>query len=275
MKRKIRIFVMIVCFLTFVVSLTYVVKEVIINPYQNNEAVNEAKELLEDDGDETNVEKSDGGKRRNAKERLKKYAELAKQNSDVKGWIQIDDTKIDYPVLQSEKDDFEKSYYHYLHYDWKGNSTKLGSIALLKGIDILKDNVFVLIGHNIDYPPCMFHDILKYSDLNFYKEHAIVKFDTIYEKMDWVVFSVLKVQTGDKTFDILQSSFQDDKQYMEHIDTMRSRSLIKNDIPIDKDDKILVLYTCSYETNESRTVIVARKIRDDEKVNNYVENATD
>ena len=89
MKRKIRIFAMIICFLIFVASMTYVVKEVIINPYQNNKAVNEAKELLVDDEDEADVEESDGGKNKNAKERLKKYEELAKQNSDVKGCIQI------------------------------------------------------------------------------------------------------------------------------------------------------------------------------------------
>lgn len=264
-RSKIRIAAIIVCFIVFIASLTYVVNEIVINPYKNNNSVGEAKELFYEAEEDTEAqqENKDKGKR------LKKFDKLTEKNSDVKGWIKIEGTNIDYPVLQSQKDDIEKGYYYYLDYDWQGNVSKLGSISLMKDVDIAEDNVFVLFGHNIDYPPCMFHDLLKYKDAEFYKKYPIINFDTLYEEQDFVVFGAMVIESDEQEKNILQSQFSNE-QLAEHLEWIKEKSVIETNVPVDSSDKILVLYTCSYETNTSRTVVVARKMRENEKIENYL-----
>ena len=266
-KNKIRIIAIIVCFSVFICSSIYVIKEVIINPYKNNNSVDEARELFyEEDNIATSHEDDEDKDRKN-----NKFDKLIEKNSDVKGWIKIEGTNIDYPVLQSEKDDIEKGYYYYLNYDWQGNVSKLGSISLMKDVDIQKNNVYVLFGHNIDYPPCMFHDLLKYKDVQFYKKYPIINFDTLYEEQDFVVFGAVVVETDEQEKDILQSHFSKE-QLEEYLEWLRDKSVINTNVPVNSNDKILVMYTCSYETEQSRTVVVARKLRKDEEIENYLEN---
>ena len=102
-----------------------------------------------------------------------KYGALFEQNEDFIGWIKIDGTKIDYPVMQSPnnpdyylKHSFEKAYSDY--------GVPYIDEACATGIS----NNLVIYGHHMKNGT-MFSDLCNYTDADFCKEHPIINFDTL------------------------------------------------------------------------------------------------
>ena len=98
-------------------------------------------------------------------ERIKQVKTLKSENSDIIGWIEIENTKINYPVLQSTDDEY------YLTHNYKKEKTEKGSIFLSKDYnwDRPSDNLQIY-GHNLGNGE-MFQELLKYTDEKFYNEH--------------------------------------------------------------------------------------------------------
>ena len=147
------------------------------------------------------------------------------------------------------------------------NYTIYGSIftSALGGVNPNYQNT-ILYGHHMN-DGRMFAAIMNYNDLDFYKSAPIINFDTIYEPGKWKVISMFKTNTLEEQgerFDYLKLSFANTDDFLEFVYQIRVRSLL--DIPVDikDDDKLLTLSTCSYEMDDFRTVVVARKIRDGE-----------
>lgn len=204
--------------------------------------------------------------------RLIKFQKLLKINEDVKGWIRINningenDTKIDYVVVQSGPEDPE----YYLTRDWATKTyLKAGSIFLDYASSVEdKSKNLVIHGHNMTSSDDMFHYLINYKDLDFLKEHPVIKFDTIYEEGLWKIFSVF-VTPGNNDrgdfFDFTRSTFKDDLDFLEFVYQLRVRSLFNiDDVDINENDRILTLSTCSYELENYRIIIAARKLRDGE-----------
>lgn len=187
-------------------------------------------------------------------------------NEDIKGWIKINDTVIDYPVLQSSQAD--NSYYLYRNYKKESNNG-FGSIFIDSLCDIENPSKnIILYGHNMR-DSSMFGALLKYNDLNYYKARPVIIFDTINEEANWKIISIFKTNTlsnQGEIFDYLKIDFANDKSFLKFIYDVRNRSLI--DIPVDvcAEDRIITLSTCSYELEDFRTVVVARKVREGESV---------
>lgn len=113
----------------------------------------------------------------------------------------------------------------------------------------------------------MFHHLIKYNDLSHYMKGPVISFDTIYEKGDWKIFSLFKTNGSpdiEPVFDYTVSDFANTSDYLNFIYQLKIRSIFDYGIDINEDDQILTLSTCSYEVNDYRTVIVARKVRADE-----------
>ena len=105
-----------------------------------------------------------------------KYADLYLTNSDIIGWIKIEDTKVDYPVMQT-KDDPE----FYLHRGFSKEYTGSGVPFMDASSDIfIPTSNFLIYGHHMKNGT-MFRDIEKYNDYDFYKDHKTFQFDTIYK----------------------------------------------------------------------------------------------
>jgi len=199
--------------------------------------------------------------------RLIEFQELLKINEDIKGWISIEGTYINYPVLQSSTDDPE----YYLYRNFFKENDKAGSIFL----DIkssVEDNSkhLILHGHNMHTTDSMFHALMEYKKSSFYHDHPIIKFDTIYEKAQWKIFSIF-VTNGtslwEPLFDYTRTDFENDSDFMNFVYQLRLRSLYNIDsVDVNEKDQLLTLSTCSYELNNYRTVIVARKIREGEEI---------
>ncbi len=203
----------------------------------------------------------------------KNWDGIKKINKEIVGWVKIDKTVIDYPVLEHKGDNADSQYYLYRNY--KKNYSDFGSIFLdyrcTKGTD--SKNV-ILHGHNMGSDKSMFATLTKYpGNIKYYKAAPIVQFDTPKGDGDWVIFSAMKINVSNENeaiFNYLLGEFTSDAQFMNFIYNIKERSYLDVNIPINESDQILTLSTCSYETDNMRTVIVARKLRDGEDVSKYV-----
>lgn len=198
---------------------------------------------------------------------LLKFSKLLEYNSDIKGWLNIPGTNIDYPVMQA----FNGSDF-YLDRDFEGSKDKNGSLYIDGHCNIEKPTKAILIhGHNMDSTGMMFHQLLKYKDINFYKEHPVITFDSLYKESKWKIIAYVRL-SGDmkknQNFNYLTGKFKDKHDFMEFVYQMEMRSLYHCPVSVNEKDHLLLLSTCSYEVHDYRTVVVARRLRknEDEKV---------
>lgn len=247
MKNFKKIFILSALIVIFLISLGSLTKLTIIDPYFNREINEEIKSFYQ----------------KNAESPLKKrFQELAFINDDIKGWIKIDHTVIDYPVLQSDDPTF------YLEHNYKKESSRYGSIFIdSKCKDGTESKNIILHGHHMKDGQ-MFANILKFSDVEFCKICPTITFESPgHDENTWKIFSIFKTNTipsQGKIFNYLVISFGDSKSFLNHIYNLKIRSLVDTGVDINADDQIITLSTCSYEFDDFRTVLVARRVRENE-----------
>lgn len=293
-KYKILQSIFVIGFFVFVFLFT---NEVYIQPYKSNKALEKVNSLYdghdedpspiytvstsnEDDtlletvsGSAITIEKNKSDLPRDQSGRLLKFKSLLDVNKDVKGWITIPNSDIDYVVLQSSEDDPE----YYLNHNMFYKEDKAGSLFLdiKSSVEDQTKNI-VIHGHNMTSTDNMFHRLLEYKNLDYYKERPVFQFDNIYEPGQWKIFSIFITNGSSKKeelFDYTRTSFRNDSDFLNFIYQLRIRSLFNMDtIDLNEDDTIVTLSTCSYEVKDYRTVIVARKLRDEESLEVDVDN---
>lgn len=194
---------------------------------------------------------------------LKKFYGVLGVNQDIKGWIYIPHSKIDYPVLQPPKNDPE----YYLYRDYEKQETKYGSIFADAACDISTDTKNILLhGHHMQ-DGRMFADLVKYSDMTFYQHSPVITFDTLYEEAKWKIISVFKTNTREdqgEIFNYLRAQFANKSDFLNFVYDIKMRSIIDTPVDVNEDDRLITLSTCSYEFDDFRTVVVARKVREAE-----------
>ena len=207
------------------------------------------------------------------------WKELKKINSDIVGWIQMDNTKVDYPVLWCQSDN--RNYQYYLSHNYKKDYDSYGSIFLdyrcTNGTD--SKNI-VVHGHHIQ-GGSMFGDLMKFGgtsgNLDFYKKTPTITFDTPDGEGTYKIISVFKTNTlssHGEFFNYMIGDFQNEKDFMNYVYNVRVRSMFNCPVDVNEDDELLTLSTCSYEFTNFRTVVVARKVRKGESTKVDVSKAT-
>jgi sortase B len=256
-NKKLKKIIIIICLSIIFVSSIVLVKILLIDPKTSENKIQKARDVYENEEHDVYD--------KNVSEKL---APLAEANSDIKGWLKIENTPIDYPVVQSSSE----NPLFYLNRNYLKQKDVNGSIFINAFMPFGKNiqNV-VLHGHSMRNGT-MFAALLKFHDINVYKKSHIINFDTILGTGKWKIFAVFKTNTLEKhgkIFNYLLPTFNSEKDFFEFIYKIRIRSML--DIPVDitKNDKILTLSTCSYEMPEFRTVVAARKLRraESEKIN--------
>ena len=144
----------------------------------------------------------------------------------------------------------------------------------------VKSKNVILHGHNMP-DGSMFHALVNYGDLkgnlDYYKKHPVITFNTPEEDSQYKIISIFKTNINYEDgmfFNYMQGSFLSDAEFMNFVYNVRIRSLINCPVMVNEDDQILTLSTCSYEFNNWRTVVVARKLRENEKADVNIELAT-
>lgn len=251
--EAIRKIVFLVALITFLVTGGILLWEMVIQPAIVDNKASYVQQIYHED-DNTEAKGSN------------KFAELQKINPDIKGWIHIPDTVVDYPILQSGEDDPE----YYLYLDYEKNYSKYGSLFFDARNSIhLEDpnsKSLIVYGHSMN-DGRMFGSLLNYGSLDYYKAHPTFELDTIDYEGDWKIFSVFKTNTlssQGEPFNYLRTSFSSDSDFLNFIYQMEIRSLFDTGVDVSADDQIVLLSTCSYEMDGFRTVIAARKVREGE-----------
>lgn len=185
-----------------------------------------------------------------------KYAAVYEQNSDFIGWISIEDTKINYPVMQTPgnkdfylKHAFDKSYSEY-GVPYMQENCKLG----------LSDNC-VIYGHHMQ-DGSMFADLCKFESEDFYKEHKTIYFDTLAGFGEYEIVCVFKTAAyaadGFKYYCFVDAA--DAAEFNSFLSSCQSLALYDTGVSAEYGDKLITLSTCEYSRSNGRMVIVARLV---------------
>ena len=185
---------------------------------------------------------------------------LYRQNSDIIGWIKIEDTKVDYPVMQTRS---QPEFY--LRRNFKKEYSLSGTPFMDAASDItIPTKNWLIYGHNMKNGT-MFHDILDYEDAGFYEEHKTFTFDTIEEEGTWEVIAVFRSKIYKKNSDKFKyyeyGSIVSGEQLKEYVRICRSLSQYDTGVEVNEDDIVLTLSTCAYHTKDGRFAVVAKKIK--------------
>lgn len=217
----------------------------------------ELAETLKDDFPGEHLLEETSGERQPAGEKstvppLVDLAALQEQYPDVKGWLAIPDTGIDYPVLQGSADEPE----YYLRRNYNGESDINGSLFLQWNCDVREGENLVIYGHNMN-SGVMFGNLDRYASYDYCKEHPAVLFQTMDGVSVYTVVAVLKADVS--MFPFQQVSFQEPDGLFSYIAQAKALELFDNGKNPAADDvkQVLTLVTCSYEWNGARNIVVA------------------
>lgn len=189
---------------------------------------------------------------------LPEYAELAKMNPDFAGWISIEGTNIDYPVMQSLED---REYY--LHRDFYGKKSYAGVPFVGSGHLEPDSKTVFLYGHNMR-AGTMFSDLLKYRDQVYWEEHPIIRLDTLYEHREYEVFAAFYAkgkEWSDPDGFIRIMTMNSDKDFNQWMPLIEAGLYDTQKVP-NKESQILLLVTCSYQMEDGRFVVAAMRNRE-------------
>ena len=188
---------------------------------------------------------------------LPDYEEVYSRNGDTIGWIKIDGTKVNYPVMQTKE---HPNYY--LKRDFDGNASDWGSIYVREECDVNNpsDNV-TIYGHNM-IDGSMFGELGKYGDKKFWEEHKLIYFDTLKEYHVYEVYSVFKTSANEgEGFAYHQmEDAANEQEFNDFVATTKKLSFYDTGITPKYGDKLICLSTCEYTLDNGRFVVAARRI---------------
>lgn len=200
-----------------------------------------------------------------------KFAELYATNQDMVGYLRIDNTNIDTPVVQNKGDiDLDEDFY--LKHNFYKSYDKYG-VAYLDayntGSSLDKNNT--IYGHNMT-DGLSFAQLEKYYTIDGFKESPVIQYSTLFNDYYFKVYAVFITNgypSGDNKylFNYVAAFFPTDENFEEFIEALDERKLYDTGVDINKDDKLITLSTCSYEINQNsmgRLAVVGRLVRDGE-----------
>ena len=183
---------------------------------------------------------------------LPELTELYRQNNDLVGWICMEDTNINYPVMQTVDN---PNYYLKRGFDKEYSS--YGCPYVQEDCDVLKpsDNL-VIYGHHMNNGT-MFADLCNYASKAYRDAHPTVVIETKDGVSVYTVFSVMKVKSDDDWYRF--TSVGKEKSYNSMIEYAKEKSIYDTGITPAYNQQILTLSTCYGDSNDGRILILAVK----------------
>ena len=177
---------------------------------------------------------------------------LKEKNSDTVGWINVNNTNINYPYVQYKDNDY------YLTHSYDKSYNEAGWVFMDYRNDSNLNNKNTILYAHSRLDKTMFGSLSKTLKSNWYtnKDNHIIRLSTENENTLWQIFSVYKIE--EESY-YITTSFASDSKYQEFLNTIKGRSLYDFNSNITSDDKILTLSTCYSDTE--RTVVHAKLIK--------------
>lgn len=196
---------------------------------------------------------------------LAKFYPFYLENEDIKGWLQIEGTNVNFPVVQTSDND----YYHRLGFNKEYDYYGTPYIDYECDVKTPSTNI-IIYGHNIRNDGQMFNDLTKYKQLSYYKEHPLIDFDSVYKEGEYKIFAAFITNTlaehdNGNVFEYTHFvNAENEEEFNEFVDEVKRRSIFDTPVDVEYGDELLTLSTCTYEFKEARFVVVARRVRDGE-----------
>lgn len=178
--------------------------------------------------------------------------ELKEKNSDTVGWINVNNTNINYPFVQTK----DNSYYLNHSFDKKYNEAGWVFLDYRNNNDLNNKNTILYAHSRLD--KTMFGSLSKVLKSSWYnnKDNHIIRLSTDTENTLWQIFSVYKIP--EESY-YITTNFNSNKEYTKFLNTIKQRSIHNFNTNLDANDKILTLSTCYSDTE--RTVVHAKLIK--------------
>ncbi len=188
---------------------------------------------------------------------LPEYEALHKMNGHMVGWIKIEDTQVNYPVMQSpEQKDF------YIDHNFNKEKSARGCIYVREECDVFapSDNLTIYGHHMVD--GSMFENLRYYERMSYWEDHDRIIFDTLYEHHTYRIFAVFKTTAalgeGFPYHKFIDAA--NEAEFDEFIATCKELSFYDTGITPKYGDKIICLSTCEYSQPHGRFVVVGMRI---------------
>ncbi len=196
---------------------------------------------------------------------LPRFTSLHLQNADIGGWIRIDGTGIDYPVMKNAGSDY------YANHNFHQQASAYGVPFFDSRNSLIspqeKNKALIIYGNNTGDEQ-MFSNLLEYHDVDFFKENMLVEMSTLYHSDKWVLFGVMVLDPEEiNAFAYATTSFENDEAFLQHVADIRSRSMVNTNVQVTADDQLLLLVTQAeekYGFDNATLVVVGRRLRNGE-----------
>lgn len=189
---------------------------------------------------------------------LPKYAPLYEKNKDMVGWLFVEGTQIDYPVVRC----MDNAYY--LHHNFYGEEDKYGCLFVKDIADIDTPGMnFIIYGHNMK-DGAMFGELDLYQKEDFWKEHPLISFDTLYEERSYEIMAVFFSRVFEKDEDVFKYyefyEAETPEEFKAFYENIKKLSLYDTKVEASYGDTFLTLSTCAYHVDDGRLVVVAKRL---------------
>jgi len=187
---------------------------------------------------------------------LKKYTAMAEQNPDMVGWIKIEGTSIDYPVMWTpDHPDF------YLKHNFEKEYSEYGVPYIPENCSINpKSDNLVIYGHHMKNGK-MFGALMEYTGKDFCESHKWIQFDTLTEQAEYEVVAVFKTTVYDGNgfayYDFTDA--ESEQEFDEYIKKCKKLALYETGVTAQYGDQLIMLSTCEYSAKNGRLVVVGKK----------------
>lgn len=197
---------------------------------------------------------------------------LLEYNADTVGWITVPNTKVDNPIVQVPDNEY------YLDHGFDHQPFRAGTVFMdyrdRFGFDEASqsDNI-LLYGHNMANNT-MFGSLRRYrQDLEFYKEAPYIELESNYQHYTYVIFA-LTITDGSaaaswRYWDMEDFPTQD--AFDAYVETARQKSLVQIPVDVQYGDKLVTLSTCYSDADDSRFLVIGRRVRDGEDASTFAD----
>ena len=268
MKNLLTAILLVIC----VASTTYYIY-IKYNEYQEQKKIEELKEYTEqtqasieyeseEQSSEPTISEEESTEFMEPEEKkiLPQYVRLYAENADLYGWLKIEGTVIDYPVMYTPE-----SPEYYLHKDWNKEDSNQGLLFADARTDMDETENTIIYGHCMKNRT-MFGSLKDYKDSSFYDEHKYIEFDTIYEKATYEIISVSKgiayyeKEPENEYLYYKHTELDTEEAFDAYIQNAKNNAYYETGVTAEYGDKLITLSTCDYWTKNARLYIVAKKI---------------
>lgn len=206
-----------------------------------------------------------------------------RQNSDYIGWISIDNTQVDGPIVfdpgeinpeegdEGYGDEAYEANSYYLDHDINRQSYRAGTLFMdyrdvFGSSEEDQSENLIIYGHNMANNT-MFGSLRKYrQDYSFYDESPFIELSSLYEDYQYVIFGFM-ITSGNWYTDFRYWDMEEldtEEEFNSYVETIKNCSMVDTGVDVQYGDKLLTLSTCYADEDNSRFLVVARRLRDNE-----------